>query len=181
MSYSIEPSQKGAAMLHQRNSQSIEIKENFSIPSFRYIQARWSTTREKNVTDIAESWSNEPNQVLILSDPKLGENQMVLLRKDMFENLVKLLKDVISGEVQIKTDVQTMLDAIAILKNRVSEQGLDTKDQILGNAIQIISRMQGQVNSSLNFTAPFRPVSPGPLSEEDLKNASELPEDEKTA
>jgi hypothetical protein len=73
-------------MLSQKNIPCIEIKENFSIPNFHYDQARWSTTREKNVTDIARSWSNEPNRVLVLSDPKFGENPMVLLRKDIFEN-----------------------------------------------------------------------------------------------
>lgn len=80
--------------------------------------------------------------------------------------------------MQIKTDVQTLLDAIAILKDRVSEKGLDTKDQILGNAIQIISRVQGKVTSLLNFVAPARPIKPTALSEDEIKNANELPEDE---
>lgn len=165
-------------MLATNNPQSIEITGDFSIPTFHYSQERWSTTREKNVSQMVEIWCQDPNRVLVLTDPKFGENSIVILKKELFETVLKLLKDVLSGEVQIKTDVQTLLDAIAILKDRVSERGLDTKDQILGNAIQIISRVQGKVTSSLNFVAPVRPIKPTTLSEDEIKNANELPEDE---
>jgi hypothetical protein len=60
----------------------------------------------------------------------------------------------------------------------VTEQGLDRQDHILGNAIQIISRMQGQVNSSLSFHSPARQVLPTPLSQEEIEVAESLPEDE---
>jgi hypothetical protein len=165
-------------MLSTNIPKSIEIKGNFNIPTFNYVQDRWATTREKNVIEISEAWSQDPNRVLVLTDPKFGENSMVILKKDLFETVLKLLMDVLSGEVQIQTDVQTLLDAITILKSRVAEQGLDTKDLILGNAIQIISRLQGKVTSSLNFIAPTRPIEPPSLSEEEIMNAKNLPEDE---
>ena len=164
-------------MLTVNPTQSIEIKGNFSVPSFNYMQDRWSTTREKNVVEMAQMWAETPNCVLVLTDPKLVENSLVILRREEFESIVKLLQDVLSGEIQIKMDVQTLLDATAILKNRMFEQGLDSKDQILDNAIQIISRMQGRVTSSLNFLAPARSIEPTPLSEEELKTAKYLPED----
>lgn len=142
------------------------------VPSFTFEQDRWSTTRTEKVEKIAEAWQNNPGLVRIFQDPKFGHMQMALLRKDQFEALLKVIRDIESGQAAVRYDVQALVDAIGIIQDLVDAQKAALPKELerpLSKAVHLIVTLWGKVSSSILVQAPKRHVAPSPLSEEELQ------------
>ncbi len=141
------------------------------LPEFTYEQERWATTRTENVEKIAEAWHKNPQLVRIFQDPKFGHMQMALLRKDQLEALIKMLRDIESGQAAIQLDVKALFDAVGIVqdlveaKKEVLPQDLERP---LSKAVSLIVNLWGKVSSTIFVHAPKRQVKPSPLTEEEL-------------
>jgi hypothetical protein len=102
--------------------------------------------REQNVKAVAKRWTARPHLVEILEDPRLGTAQLVMLRKDMFEQMVAALSGLASGRsamslevaqiTKISTVIQSLAEAeaqqdIALLVETVLETAQKLKAQIV--------------------------------------------------
>jgi len=140
------------------------------VPQFTFEQGRWSTTRTENVEQIAEDWQHNPALVRIFQDPKFGHMQMALLRKDQLEALIKILRDLESGQAAVRYDVQALFDAIGIIQDLVDAQKETLPKELerpLSKAVNLIVNLWGKVSSCILVQAPKRQVTPSPLSEEE--------------
>ena len=140
------------------------------LPTFKFEQDRWSTTRSENVEKIAEAWQKNPDLVRIFQDPKFGHMQMALIRKDQLETLIKLLRDLESGQAAIQYDVQALFDVVGLVQDLVeTRRGALPQDleKPLSKAISLFVTLWGKVSSTLFVQAPKRKVKPSPLSKEE--------------
>jgi hypothetical protein len=140
------------------------------MPSFTFEHARWSTTRTEKVEKIAEMWQKNPEMVRIFQDPKFGHMQMVLLRKDQLEALLKVLRDIESGQAAVQYDIQALFNAIGIIQDLVDAQKTALPKELekpLCKAVNLIVALWGKVSSGILVQAPKRQVTPSPLSEEE--------------
>jgi hypothetical protein len=140
------------------------------VPSFTFEQARWSTTRTENVEKIAEAWQKNPTLVRIFQDPKFGHMQMALLRKDQLEILLKVLRDIESGQAAVQYDAKALFNAIGIIQDLVDAQKEALPKELekpLSKAVNLIVALWGKVSSTILVQAPKRQVTPSPLSEEE--------------
>lgn len=140
------------------------------VPQFTFEQQRWSTTRTENVEKIAETWHENPNLVRIFQDPKFGHMQMALLRKDQFEALIKILRDVENGQAAIQFDVAALFDAVGIVQDLVEAKKQALPEELekpLSKAVSLIVNLWGKISSTIFVQAPKRQVKPSPLSEEE--------------
>lgn len=142
------------------------------VPTLKYEQERWSTTRSQNVAKIAETWRVNPGLVRIFHDPKFGQMQMAMLRKDQLEALLKTVKDLKSGQAAIQLDARALVDAITLVQQLVEREsslhGDDGADEPpLSKAVNLMVHVWGKISSTLLVRAPTRQVQPSPLSEEE--------------
>ncbi len=140
------------------------------IPPFKFEQQRWATTRTENVEKIAEAWQTNPSLVRIFQDPKFGHMQMALLRKDQLELLIKIIRDLESGQAAVQLDVKALFDAVGIVQDLVEakKQSLPADlERPLSKAVSLIVNLWGKVSSTIFVQAPKRQVKPSPLSEEE--------------
>ena len=156
----------GAPALTRNNQPFLPLR----VPQFTFEQGRWSTTRTENVEQIAEAWQNTPTLVRIFQDPKFGHMQMALLRKDQLEALIKILRDLESGQAAILYDVQTVIDAMGVVSDfadtykKALPKGLKRP---LTRIVKMIVRLGSKVSSSIQVQAPQREVALPLLSEEE--------------
>lgn len=140
------------------------------VPQFTFEQGRWSTTRTENVEQIAEVWQNNPALVRTFQDPKFRRMQMVLLRKDQFEALLKVIRDLENGQAAVLYDGQALFDAMGLIRDLVeaNKEMLPEKvERPLSKAVNVMVHLWGKVSSSIIVHAPKRQVTPSPLSEEE--------------
>lgn len=145
------------------------------LPHFEVEQDRWATTRSLNVEKIAETWDKNPDLVRIFQDPKFGGMQMVLLRKDRLEDLIKFQRDVQNGQVAVRHQMQTLVDVLSIVREILEdqEQREHNLSQKLGGslykALTTCVRLSGEISSELFVKTPQKSVEPTPLSSEELE------------
>ena len=140
------------------------------IPQFKFEQQRWATTRTENVEKIAEAWQTNPSLVRIFQDPKFGHMQMAMLRKDQLESLIKIIRDLESGQAAVQFDVKALFDAVGIVQDLVEtkKQALPADlEKPLSKAVSLIVNLWGKVSSTVFVQAPKHQVKPSPLSEEE--------------
>ena len=138
------------------------------IPQFTFEQERWSTSRTERVELIAEAWQKNPGLVRVFQDPKFGHMQMALLRKDQLESLIKILRDVKSGQAAVQFDVRALFDAVGIVQDLIEgkKQALPADlEKPLSKAVNLIVTLWGKVSTTVFVQAPKRQVEPSPLSE----------------
>ncbi len=95
---------------------------------------------------------------------------MAMLRKDQLEALIKILRDVASGQAAVQDDVKALFDAIGIVQDLVEakKQALPADlEKPLSKAVSLIVTLWGKVSSTIHVQAPKRQVRPSPLSEEE--------------
>lgn len=140
------------------------------VPQFQFEQQRWSTTRTENVEKITETWQENPNLVRVFQDPKFGHMQMALLRKDKLEAMIKLLRDLESGQAAVQHDVAAMFDAVGIVQDLIESKKQALPEELekpLSKAVRLIVNLWANVSSTIFVHAPTRQVKPSPLSEEE--------------
>lgn len=119
----------------------------FENPKFEHVESKWSAERQKNVEDIASEFNGKPNEVKTFSDPKLGSEPLVLLRKSKFESLVKIFRDLNNGQAHIRLNIDMLVSAITILESRISEKKIEDKQVI--ETLKILSRVTAQISSEI--------------------------------
>ena len=140
------------------------------LPQLKFAQARWATARTENVEQIADQWQKDPSLVKIFQDPKFGHMQMALLRKDQLEALLKIVRDVESGQAAIQYDVRALIDAVGIVQDLVEGKKSSLPDDIekpLSKAVSLMVNLWGRISSTIFVQAPKREVKPSPLSAEE--------------
>lgn len=144
------------------------------IPQFDFEKDRWATSRTQNVEDIAAHWKAAPYKVRVLTDKKFAGNSMVLLRKDSFEKLVNLLKDLQQGEAIVKANLEAVFTSIKLIETLAQES--DKNKPALELAVKQLTHISGALSSVIEFGAPVKKVAPSELTAEeveDLKNNDE--------
>ena len=143
-----------------------------SLPEFQYEPARWSVSRTENVEQVAEAWQKSPNLVRIFQDPKFGSMQMALLRKDQLETLIKALRDWKHGQTAMQIDVETLVEAMGLVKTLVEEKKPEMPEEVvtpLTQAVNLMVKLWTKVSSTILVKVPSQAVEPSPLSPEELQ------------
>ena len=142
-----------------------------AVPQFEFQQARWATVRTANVEKIAEAWQENPCLVKVFRDPKFGRNHLVMIRKDKFEHMLKLLHDLQNGQAAVQLDMSMLLDAVGIMESIVEKekQALpeDFSKPIL-KTIKHIINIKSKISATIFARAPRSKIEPSPLTKEEL-------------
>lgn len=149
----------------------------FERPQFNYEQNKWATTRELNVEEISRHWEKDINLVRVLSDRKLGANSLVMLRKDQFEKIVKVLEDLLNGEAVIRANLSAVFSSIKVIEKLVEEQG--PEDTALYRAVHSLMEICGTVNSVVEFSNPPRKVRPSKLTAQEAEELRQIEAEDK--
>jgi hypothetical protein len=167
-------SSQGTGQLQEGNAQLDAVAK--LVPKFKYERDRWATTRTKNVEAIAEYWQENPEAVRVLVDPKLRRMPMVLLRKDQFEIVQKLINDLQNGQIVIQQDIQILLKALVAAKRLIEDQYKGKEPECLEPIkaqMDVLVNISGRIQSTVLVKAsPFK-VEPTPLTAEELAEAED--------
>lgn len=147
-----------------------EITE-FELPKFAIEQDRWANFRNKNVNAVSKIWTDEPNRVMIFSDPRLECGSLALIRKDYLEKLIKIIRDVDRDQAAIEHSVDAIVGAIGIAEKIAQKD--DPKDlPILRQAVSNLATLKVFLTSRIFVKKSPRKVAPSPLSEEEKAKTS---------
>lgn len=140
------------------------------LPALIYRTTRWTLLRNEKVERMAEQWEQEPTLVLVLSDPKLKGQELVVLRREHLETLEKLLRDLASGQAVIGTEVRALLKAVMHLKDLAKERDLlKKKDDPMVSGMQVLFQLRGLVRSKIKVLGRPRPLAPTPVTPQELE------------
>lgn len=141
-----------------------------SIPQFDYEQERWATARSANVEKIAEAWRDNPTLVKVFRDYKFGHNHLVLMRKDKFEHMLKLLHDLQNGQAAVQFDLSMLLGAVGIMESIVEKEKQALPKGFSKPILQTIKHIiniKSSISAKILVRAPRPKIEPSPLSEEE--------------
>jgi len=147
------------------------------VPDFQYYQDKWASCRTLNVDVINHTWNSQPHLVRVFSDRKLGNNSVVMLKKNVFEDLVKQLKDIQNGEIVLQSNLEALFDQVrmvTVLFEQVSPNLPQLHSEPMVLAMRSLQRVTGQIKSTLQYAMPPKQVSSSPLTEEELELAKAL-------
>lgn len=94
----------------------------FNVPKLGYEFDRWSTTSRTNVENMRQRWANNPNLAVVLEDPKLKDQELVILRREVLEKMQKLLLDLQDGRAGVAFDVDLMFKVAAAFESILEEK-----------------------------------------------------------
>jgi hypothetical protein len=143
-------------------------------PTFSFEQLRWATARHETVDDMHYYWTENPNAVRVFSDPRLGNSQVVMLRKDRFEALEKIKNDLTRGQIVVQQQIKTLSSAIAVAKTLAQRLKKSTPSpahddaEAIENQIEVIVGISQVITSELSVKSTGFKLEPTPLSEEEL-------------
>ncbi len=145
------------------------------IPQFDFEQDKWATSRTQNVEDIASHWKAAPFKVRVLTDKKFAGNSMVMLRKDSFEKLVNLLKDLQQGEAVVEANLEAVFNSIKLIETLAQES--DANKPAFKLAVKNLTLISGALSSVIEFGAPVKKVAPSELTAEEIEDLKKNDED----
>ena len=146
----------------------------FGVPQFTYVQDKWSVTRTLNTEGMAAKWQSNPNLVLILSDSKLGPNELAVLRNEKLQQMQKLVRDLMSGEAEVRRTTEMLLEAVSLVETVVHEQKLDEKSQSLAKTLKIVGRLTAEARSMVYLRKEKAPIESSTLTDDEKKVLEEL-------
>jgi hypothetical protein len=127
------------------------------IGNLSFQRSKWATFRETNVDQIKATFAANPSSVFIMEDRKLLGSSLVVLRKDMFERLTKLIEDLCAGQIGIETELTSIQVASQLALSLAKKQGLVPENAAglsqkgdLGNALYLLFNSASQI-SKRNF------------------------------
>ena len=148
-----------------------------SFPKFDYEQDRWATTRTQNIEEIAAHWEKAPYRVRVLADKKLSAHSMVLLRKDTFEKLITILRDLERGDAAVKSNLDAVFNTLKLVEQLAEKSA--GKDSSLERAVRSLTHICGTINSVITYAAPFKTTTSAELSAEEAEALKDLEGSEK--
>lgn len=147
-----------------------------TVPNFKWETDKWSTSRTLNVEVIAEQWRQTPHLVRVFTDRKFGNHSMVMLRKDAFESVVKTLNDIQHGDIMLKSNLEALFDQVRMV-TVLFESGkvpATAEAEPISLAIKSLTRVAGQIQSTLHYVMPPKKVEPSPLTPEEEEELRRL-------
>src|SRR4051812_13037846 len=94
----------------------VKTHTTFPVPQFDWEDSKWATTRNLSVEDIASIWQGSPYKVRTFSDKKLALNSLVMLKKEAFEKIITVLRDLHGGEPVIKANLEAIFTPIKVIE-----------------------------------------------------------------
>lgn len=145
------------------------------LPSPRFERARWSTARTESVEHVLETWSDQPDLVRVFEDPKLGRAELVMLRKDRYDQLLKVLRNLACGQAGIRVELEGLAKVQVALRTAVERM---QPDPLLESLVGLMGDFMGQIESSIVVLEQAHGER-SPADEETLKFLREEDEEER--
>lgn len=141
---------------------SIEVE----LPEFAFEQKRWATFRSLNVNLVSNMWRTNPDRVIIFTDPRLESGPLALIKKEKLEKLIKLLKDIDTGQASIEHNVEILIETISLAEDLAQSAVKDPKGiPVLRKAITILGSLKSSLTSRIRVTKSSKKVKPSPPTE----------------
>lgn len=149
-----------------------ELTLSISAPKLEFEQTRWANLRNENVTKIADIWNKNPNLVKVISDPKLSENELVILSKANFETLYKMVKDLESGQAGLSFDVDLLSNQLTLVYDLVTQGDTQEKksNPVIGQikkAVEVAVQIVTKSKAKLFIVRNTKPHQSAPLTIEE--------------
>ncbi len=141
-----------------------------TLSSLEFEQGRWATARTTNVEKIADTWRKNPNLVRVFRDPKFGRNEMVLMRKDKFEHMFKLLRDLQNAQAAVQLDMSTLFQAVEAMQSLVETRAQELPESVskpMAKMTKLIVNIRSRIPAKIVVRSPRRKLQPSPLSKEE--------------
>ena len=141
-----------------------------TLPSLEFEQGRWATARTTNVEKIADTWRKNPNLVKIFRDPKFGRNEMVLMRKNKLEHILKLLHDLQNAQAAVQLNMSTLFHAVDAMQSLVETREKDLPESVrkpMAKMAKLIVNIRSRISAKIVVRSPRRKLQPSPLSKEE--------------
>ncbi len=140
-----------------------ELKFNFA------NDVGWPVVRSWNVNQVRDLWKKEPNRVQILKDRRLEDCEMVLMRKDSFENLLNITRDIEGGQAVIRHNLDLLVAQLEIL-----EQSPPHADGALTQKVfRVLRGIVGNVQTQVHLVTRNKSQNISPLSLEEKETSIE--------
>jgi len=139
---------------------------------FAFIEKKWTSDRLRKLDQVSELFNSEPDRVEIFSDAKFGSDPLILTKKSNLDNLIKLFRDLTTGQAVIKHNIDTLVDAIAIIKSRVEEKNID--DIQIAKTLNILGSASSQIITEILVSGEPKSIETSSVTLNELKG---LPED----
>ena len=147
--------------------------QSIAVPSLKVQHGRWAVTRTHNTEDMAAKWRDCPHLVMVLSDPKLDGMDLAIIRNDLLQFMQKLVRDLVSGEVDVRHQLEALLEKVSLMVEVVQSNNLDKHNELIEKTLKVVRRAEAQASSSLHLRKAKSPVVSSPLTEEEKKILAE--------
>lgn len=153
------------------------------VPVFNYEPSRWATLRSRNVEQMSSYWDEDSSRVYVLKDPKLKENELVVLCKEMFDQIITPLLELTAGRAALRVDISVIASNVTAIKSilEVLRSTLDAEEEspaasALQAAFANIDALEihiSKVTASVVMPSPVE-TEPSSLDDEERAIAQEL-------
>ncbi len=102
-------------------------------------EGRWAVNRTKNVEALRNIWSKHPNRVEVLVDPKLGDEKLVILKKDYLDSLISNYKELHQAKNSKTSHTDTLFQTIDLLSDLAEK---DSPKETLNKVISVLASLR---------------------------------------
>ena len=138
-----------------------------TLPSLEFEQGRWATARTTNVEKIADTWRKNPNLVKVFRDSKFGRNEMVLMRKNKLEHILKLIHDLQNAQAAVQLNMSTLFHAVDAMQSIVETREQELPESVkspMAKMAKLIVNIRSRIPAKILVRSPRRKLQPSPLS-----------------
>lgn len=123
-----------------RNVIKLTTKEaDMAIEQLQINEGRWAVNRTKNVEAIRNIWIRQPNRVEVLVDPKLGDEKLVILKKDYLDSLISNYKELHHAKNNKTSHTDTLFQTIDLLSDLAEK---DSPKETLNKVISVLASLR---------------------------------------
>lgn len=130
---------------------------------------RWPEVRSWNLNQVKKLWEEEPNRVQVIKDPRLGDTSLLLMRKDQFERILNLIKDIEAGQASISHNLDLAITQIECVEHGVSKHD----SELAKKAVKVLKGLVANISSKIHITKGPGKVELSELSPEEKEAAIE--------
>jgi hypothetical protein len=136
-----------------------------------YEHDRWATMRGLNVEAIGSLWKENPNRVRVIDDPRLGDEQLVVLSKKNFEMMLNFISDLESGNIGVGGDIETIGEHFALIQKLLEEKckSVDKEElEPVMMAVQLTSKVLTKTKTHFLVVSDSKAPQSPTLTQEDM-------------
>jgi ribosomal protein S20 len=133
-----------------------------------YEQDRWAKLRALNVEDIGSLWKEKPERVKVITDPRLGEEQLVIMSKNIFERMVNMLSDIEAGNIGVSTNIEVISQQLTLIEKLIEQQNKKELEPV-EMAISVMSKIISTTKTQFFLASDTASLKPSRLTEEEKK------------